>query len=279
MTDTVKVKPIFLLSDSHILFWNQDDKPFINRLREQLLKSEDADEDVVFRAAYIGASNDDNPDFYDIFTAAMQQIDITDCRLVPAEPSDDDLDFLASSDLILLAGGDVKKGWDVISEKFQKIIVERYYAGVLLVGVSAGAVQLGIKGWEEDGKRTDSLFDTLQLVPAVVDVHDEENDWDQLHEMVKHMGGYARGFGIPMGAAAVYHPDWSFEAYRHHLVEFSHVEKELKRSLILPDENGEYKEEETDDQRRIIKPEDIMKSGIDLPPGMDAEADVQVVQP
>ena len=105
----------------------------------------------------------------------MAEIGIRDCRHVPARPSNEDLAFLNEADLILLAGGDVERGWQAFEATgLKEKIVERYYAGAILMGVSAGAVQLGLKGWDEG-----EVFDTFRLVPFVVDVHDEPN-WTRL---------------------------------------------------------------------------------------------------
>ena len=63
----------------------------------------------------------------------------------------------------------MRRGWTAFEETGLKDkLMERYYAGALLIGISAGAIQLGLKGWDEDG-----VFDTLRLVPFVVDAHDE----------------------------------------------------------------------------------------------------------
>lgn len=244
-----KVKPIFLLADSQVLFFRGTDTDsgreelFMERVR-RLLANGDPEQPV--KAAYIGASNGDKPEYYDIFLAAMNQVDISpaQCRMIPSlSTSKEDLEFLESSDLILLAGGDVEQGWKIIKEKFQEIVVNRYYNGAVLIGISAGAVQLGLRGGTEGGPINDSLFETFQLVPAVVSAHDEENDWDGLRAVVEHMGAFTRGFGIPTGGAAAYHPDWSFEAIRHPLVEFSFVKDdsenvEFKRSMIFPSKPG-----------------------------------------
>lgn len=238
--NTSVIKPIFLLADSQILFWRAAGDSFMERIRR--LMEEGRNPDTLLSAAYIGASNEDNPEFYTIFEAAMAQVEIPNCRMIPSEPGEEDLDFLASANLILLAGGDIQKGWTVIEDKFREIIVQRYYDGAVLVGISAGAVQLGNRGWKEAESMDDALFDTFQLVPALIDVHREESDWDHLRQMVEHLGPYNRGYGIPSGGAAAYHPDWTFEAVRHHLVEFSHIKDDnetprFKRSMILPSES------------------------------------------
>jgi len=236
------VKPIFLLADSQVLFWQDKRGLFMERIRQ--LMEEDKSEGPC-KAAYIGASNGDKPEYYEIFLAAMNQVGIADdeCQMIRSKRTrKKDYKFLEEANLVLLAGGDIEKGWNIIKEKFQQQVVDRYYNGAVLIGISAGAVQLGMRGWKEGEPALDSLFETFQLVPAVIDVHNEESDWANLHMVVEHMGSYNRGFGIPAGGAAAYHPDWSFEAIRHHLVEFSYVKDdhektEFKRSMIIPPES------------------------------------------
>ena len=46
----------------------------------------------------------------------------------------------------------MRRGWTAFEETGLKDkLMERYYAGALLIGISAGAIQLGLKGWDEDG--------------------------------------------------------------------------------------------------------------------------------
>lgn len=235
------IKPVFLLADSQLLFWHGKEGTLMERIRKIL--EEDKPEGPV-TAAYIGASNDDKPEYYDIFLAAMNQAGIPEnqCRMIRSKKTPKkDMKFLEEADLILLAGGDTEKGWKIIKDKFQQTIVDRYYKGVLLIGISAGAVQLGLRGWKEDKEFPGNLFETFQLVPAVIDVHNEETDWERLQKTIEHLAEWSKGFGIPSGGGAVYHPDWSFEAIRHHLVEFANVKDEFgwavfKRSLIIPGE-------------------------------------------
>ncbi len=259
-----KVKPIFLFADSQILFWSNKDGLFINRLRETIEDDENRPEGEI-TAVYIGASNGDKPEYYDIFTAAMKQIDITDCRHIKSKPTADDYSFLRTADMILLAGGDTYKGWNVIqkTELHQKI-VENYHNGGLLIGISAGAIQLGMRGWKKTKKIPNDVFETFQLVPAVIDVHDE-GDWEFLRSMVLHTGENNRGYGIPAGGGTIYHPDWSFEAIRHHTIEYSYLHGDIIRSLIFPKGEGKHDElptEPNDHRGKVIKPDEIMTSGI-----------------
>ena len=138
------IQPIFLLADSQLLFWRDEQgRRFLDRARELIVAAET---EKTPKAAYLGASNGDAPEFYDLFVGAMAEIGIRDCRHVPSDPTAEDLAFLDEADLVLLAGGDVRQGWEIFQKTGLKDrIVQRYYAGAVLVGVSAGAVQLGLK--------------------------------------------------------------------------------------------------------------------------------------
>lgn len=257
------IKPIFLLADSQVLFWNHKEGPFVQRFKDTILADENRPEGEI-TAAYIGASNGDKTEYYDIFTAAMNQTGISQCRHIKAKPTADDYTFLRTADLVLLAGGSTVKGWKAIkNSELQEKIVQCYHNGALMVGLSAGAIQLGLRGWKASKKIPKDLFETFQVVPAVIDVHDE-SDWKFLGKVVNHLGNTNRGFGIPAGGGAVYHPDWSFEAIRHHLVEFSFLDDEMKRSLVFPRQEGMADDtpDPNDPRGTIIKPDEVLSSGV-----------------
>ena len=249
------IKPIFLLADSQLLFWRDGEgHRFLDRARTLI----DADADGPGRplkGAYLGASNGDAPEFFDLFLAAMAEIDIRDCRHIPARPAAEDLAFLSEADLILLAGGDVRRGWTAFEESGLKDrLMERYYAGALLVGISAGAVQLGLKGWDEDG-----VFDTLRLVPFVVDAHDEPS-WSGLLKALPRAGEHARGFGIPSGGGAVYHPDYSVEPVRHPLTEVEIGESGPRQALLFPGETMDAPA--TAESPRVLSQEEVLERAL-----------------
>lgn len=229
------IKPIFLLADSQLLFWREESgEPFLARAR-RLIDDDLTGEEP--KAAYLGASNGDAPEFYELFVAAMAEVGIRDTRMIPARPESEDLAYLRAAHLILLAGGDVELGWQAFEAAgLPAKLLERYYGGALLVGVSAGAVQLGLKGFREDGSQ--GLFDTFKAVPFVVDAHDEPA-WSRLLYAVPRAGEHARGFGIPTGGGALYHPDYSVEPVRHPLVEVSAGEEGVRQALLFPGETAE----------------------------------------
>jgi len=194
---------------------------------------------VTPRAAYIGASNGDKAEFYSIFQAAMEQVGISDCRMIPSAPSPDDRSFLLASDVILLSGGDVETGWKVMKENgVGETLISRHNSGAILIGVSAGAVHLGQVGWRQTlGSQTD-LFTTFGLVPFIVSVHQEDQDWHDLKSLVTFMGDNYCGIGIPTGGAAVYYPDNTLQPVRHPIYEFRTEDSRITASFLIPGEKG-----------------------------------------
>lgn len=223
-------EPIFLLADSQLLFRGGGGDTLLCTLRESLRVSERN----ITRAAYIGACNGDAPEFFELFVAAMDSINLHESRMIRAEFGSEDRAFLESADLLLLAGGDADDGWELMtSSGMDAVITKQYYAGAVVVGVSAGAVQLGM-GWNgKDGGVTAGL----KLVPYYIGVHGERDDWSGLRQLVAAKEEYAKGFGVPFGGAMIYHADMSIEAVRHPVAEFEKSVKDSGRvtgNLLLP---------------------------------------------
>lgn len=223
--------PLFLLADSQLLFWGDDEGPFIDRIAACMRPGAP-------HAAYLGASNGDNPDFYSIFLAAFEAIGPAECRMIPAEPLEEERAFLESADVIVLAGGDVERGWHAFTASGVREVVERrYHAGAVLVGISAGAVQLGTAGWPEGDPG--AVFPTWGLAPFVVDAHDEDQDWAALKTVVSARGPGAQGIGIPIGGGVILYPDRTLQAVRRAACEVSMVGDALAEAVILPPEGAE----------------------------------------
>lgn len=98
-TETTPLKSIFLLADSQLLFWRENEQLLLDRVVKEWKRDE-------LKAAYVGASNGDHPDFYAIFVSAMEGAGVSNCRMVSSSLSGADLAFLSDADIILLAGGD-----------------------------------------------------------------------------------------------------------------------------------------------------------------------------
>lgn len=198
-------KPIALLADSQPLFFEHQGRRFLAALRDHL-------ESPRPRAAYLGASNGDRPEFFELFQGAMAGVGVEDSRSIPSRPSAEDVDYFEAADLVFLAGGDPLRGWRAFESSGLSLrIAEKHAAGALIVGLSAGAMLLGLYGV---GEESAVPFEALGLVPFVVDAHDEPG-WGRLRRLLETLGPSVRGLGIPTGGAVLVHSDRSLEAIRH----------------------------------------------------------------
>ncbi len=220
------IKPLYLFADSQLLFWQQDDGELFLRSVRALLPQAPL-------AVYVGASNGDDPAYYSIFESAMEQVGISERRMIPAELSAEDFESVERAHLILLAGGDVERGWRVFEDNgLKRIVARRYNEGALLIGISAGAVQLGLAGWSAKGK----MISTFRIIPHVIGAHEESQSWEPLKQLVRHFGEHTRGYGIPAGGGLVYHVDHSVQPIRRPLYEFQLRRKDVQQHLLLPGE-------------------------------------------
>ena len=220
------LKPLYLLADSQLLFGHGD-----GSLPERICRDLSSDA----KAAYIGASNQDRVEFYDLFVAAMEGMDIAECRMIPAQLMEADKAFLAQADLILLAGGNVELGWQVFANNGLKdLIPQKRYDGCTLIGVSAGAVQIGL-GTLSEAPQPKKL-DMFRFAPFYVGAHDEKNDWWDLRALVTLAQSEARGIGIPIGGAAIYWPDGTQEPFHRPLTEFTKESDQVIERLLVPAE-------------------------------------------
>lgn len=225
------LKPIFLLADSQPLFKIYQGQYLLT----EVLKSFSHDD---LHAAYIGASNDDNPAYYEIFTSAIQPYGIKESRMIRRTFTAQDQDFLKNAQIILLAGGDVRKGWLWMEENgAAEIIRERYVKGGILIGVSAGAIQLGICGYMAGPNGDVETYDTLKLVPFIIDVHQDKSDWRKLKKALGNSNSQA--FGLPFGSALAYHSEHRMQPFGP-VDEFYVRNGNICHNLLLPDNGFEH---------------------------------------
>jgi len=219
--------PAYLFADSQLLFWQEQSQPFLARVRQHCRAAP--------RAAYIGASNGDRLEFYSLFVAAMQGIGVEDCCMIRSSLPPEDASLLAAADIILLAGGEVDLGCRMMQETgARELILRRYHEGSVLIGISAGAIQLGTHGVLRTGEGSLQLIDALGLLPFLIGAHEESDDWAELGSVVQLLEGSAVGLGIPAGGGLVFHPDGSVQAVRKCIYEFAVADGRLRRSLLYP---------------------------------------------
>ena len=232
MAEAAEVQPLYLLADSQLLFWKRQDRLLLDAALDRLTV------DGPLTAAYIGASNGDRREFYEIFEAAVNAVGITSCRMIASSFDPDDRAFLQCAQLIVLAGGDVRVGWDTFEKTgMRELILNRYARGAVLVGVSAGAVQLGRYGIAETSESPSTApFDVFNLVPMVIDTHDEQAGWARLTHAINLLDGAADGLGIPAGGGVIVHTDATIEPLRRPAHEFRFVAGRVEHSLLCPEE-------------------------------------------
>ncbi len=232
MTETTpQPQPLYLLADSQLLFWKRQGRLLLEAALDGLARD-------TLRAAYVGASNGDRPEFYEIFEAAMDAIGITERRMVDSSFRPDDRAFLEDARLIVLAGGDVRLGWNTFEKTGMKAaILGRYAKGAVLVGISAGAVQLGRFGIVEkvDSPGTE-LLEMFKLVPVVVDTHDERAAWARLSRAIDSLQGAATGIGISSGGGVIVHTDATIEPLRRPADEFRFDGASVTHSLLYAED-------------------------------------------
>ncbi|HKI41666.1 MAG TPA: Type 1 glutamine amidotransferase-like domain-containing protein [Mycobacterium sp.] len=229
-----RLQPLYLLADSQLLFWKRQDRLLLEAALDGLAR------DTPLSAAYIGASNADRPEFYGIFEAAVYAIGITDRRMIDSSFGPDDRAFLQRAQLIVLPGGDVRLGWNTFEKTgIKDVILGRYAQGAVLVGISAGAVQLGRYGIVETAESSvPELLDVFKLVPLVIDTHDERADWARLSRTIRLLDGAATGLGIPSGGGVIVHADNTIEPLRRPAHEFRFDGTRVTHSLLCAEDGN-----------------------------------------
>ena len=170
----------------------------------------------------------------------MDAIGVTDRRMIGSSFGPDDRAFLEVARFIVLAGGDVALGWKTFEKTGMKdVILSRYTQGAVLVGISAGAVQLGRYGIVDTPESSATkLLDVFNLVPVVVDVHDDRAQWARLSNAIRSLKGAATGLGIPSGGGAIVHADSTIEPVRRAAHEFRFEGTCVTHSLLCAEEDN-----------------------------------------
>ena len=72
----------------------------------------------------------------------------------------------------------------------------------------------------------------LGLVPFIVGVHEEREEWARLKQTIRVAPPEAKGIGIPHGAGMILHIDGSIEPIKKPLYEFSTRGEEIVSNLL-----------------------------------------------
>ena len=129
-------------------------------------------------AAYIGAANNNQPEFFDFARSALATLF---GRPVPCHFIRSESDIPpAPCSLVILAGGSVETGWAFLQRPAVRDWLEacRTDAGAVFIGVSAGAIHLA-SGCdpEQPSPRAQTC---LGWAPLFVAVHEEGENWPSL---------------------------------------------------------------------------------------------------
>lgn len=185
------------------------------------------------KAAYLGVSNNNQTEFYDLFLAAMELMGVKDCRMISEQLADGERAFLEEANLVLLSGGDSLRGWRAfVQSGIKEMLLHKRYDGSVLVGVSAGAVQLALGALSEEAQP--KVIDMFGFAPFYVSAHEEDQDWWNLRALV-NLSRNQRGIGIPAGGGAIYSPDGILEPVRRALIEFVKEDEGVKERLLVPE--------------------------------------------
>lgn len=224
-----QTKPILLLSDSQLLFMKDDKENYFLRY----FVGDESDKSL--KCAYIGASNGDEEVFFDLFKEAMGLIGQRDCKMISSDFKEDEQEYLDKADLILLAGGDAEQGLHVFRKTgMEKVLQRKFQEGTFIIGVSAGAVQLGWQTYSFTGSNEQQEVEGLKFIPFIVLVHTDKKNNEEVETLLKRADTIKRAYEIPAGAGVIYHADDTMEALRKPVNEFILKEEVFVNTIILP---------------------------------------------
>jgi len=159
------------------------------------------------QVAYIGTANGDSAVFFQMMKLALKKAGADKVVFVHLAKKKPDLETarntLSKADVIFLSGGEVEDG--MIWLKMHGLVdflKDLYNGGKHFMGLSAGVIMMGSYWvrWEVEGDdSTSELFDCLGIIPALFDVHGEDEDWAEIKAALKLLGDGARGYALPSG--------------------------------------------------------------------------------
>ena len=159
------------------------------------------------QVAYIGTANGDSAVFFHMMKLALKKAGadkVVFVHLAKEKPAlDAARSALSKADVVFLSGGEVEDGMNWLKKHgLVDFLKDLYNAGKRFMGVSAGVIMMGScwVRWDVEGDdSTSELFECLNIIPALFDVHGEEDDWAEIKAALKLLGDGARGYALPSG--------------------------------------------------------------------------------
>jgi len=191
--------------------------------------------------AYVGVASDDDAGFLKMLTALFKSSGSGPVRLAPMAARGADLEeatrIIESSAIIYVTGGDVEAGMAHLQRCHMVPLLDRLYrAGKPFFGLSAGSIMLArqwVRWTDADDDATAESFPCLGLAPVLCDCHAEEDDWEELHVLLRLSPEGTVGYGIPSGGALRVEPGGIVHALGKPAVRFEHHGAKVRR---LPDQ-------------------------------------------
>jgi cyanophycinase len=171
--------------------------------------------------AYIGAASGDNQPFFMMMSGYLRECGAGKVTLAPLAGWRIKLDktraILESADMILVSGGDVEEGMEILKEqRILPFLRELYESGKAFFGVSAGSIMLA-KHWvlwdDPNDDSTASIYPCMGLAEILCDTHGEDESWEELRVLLRLSPEGTAGYGIPSGAGLCVHPNGTPEAF------------------------------------------------------------------
>ena len=171
--------PLVLLADSQLLFAS-DHGQWLQQALKQQVNSAGSDSGEGPFAVYLGASNGNEPAFYQMACDALAPLGIERTLFLKQSVAELGEQARQIPAIILLAGGDPASGWQVIGQDpVRNWLLACRQQGSLLLGISAGAIHLtsGVTEVAEKAAGKAALIPFLDLYPVVTLVHEEQENW------------------------------------------------------------------------------------------------------
>jgi len=194
-------------------------------------------------AVYLGAANQDDENYFAMYQAVAERAGATHCMHVKEKsmgPSD--AEFIRNRCcLVILGGGDTPHAWRVfLTHGIDSALHDAIDAGVPVLGISAGAIQLGVVGLTDPDHRirfrgplkpvhgpasgaarapagqdeVEAPYWALGRLPLIAAAHEEANGWAALRAGLASMhavGLQYAGLGLPYGSGVALLPDGTLE--------------------------------------------------------------------